>query len=613
LLEQGKKYQYRDHALADTLVKRAFLIAQKDHLKEAAAEAKCGLGWLSYIHEKGGNEHAITDLEICLNLLSGIQNPVLKARAHGILAGIYSDRENLKDTKIQQQEARKLLNGLPDTPETAWVNALLAETDATVAFQTRDSSKILSAFLKSQEQYHQAGDRVRAAGTLMKIGQQFMMPPFRYDNARAYFKRSLAEYQGTGFIEGIQNVYKEYLTTYLYEYAETNKEQCFNEMLDLFQASKVALGDESSCVIYSRVGNVYHQRAELQKEGSTEKRVYLDSANYFYRLAIVLARKERDLECLSFISQNIGATCRDKKACMEVLDSIASCYVSLFSTEKDEADRARKTIEQYRESQEAEQRQQAIREKRELLAAFAVIALIGIGISFFIYQRQRIRNLRHELEGRMAALRAQMNPHFISNVLNAIDSLVNQNRNQEASHYIIQFSRLCRIILNNSRSNTISLQEELNTLRYFLNLEQLRLGENLQFSIETDKSLNTEEIRLPPMLIQPFVENAIWHGIQPKQAPGMIRIRVARKSDDLYECIVEDDGIGREKSRMIKENQLINQLSWGLTITQERIETIEKIKGSQLITEDLYHPDHEPAGTRITVILPIHTTEKQKP
>jgi sensor histidine kinase YesM len=172
---------------------------------------------------------------------------------------------------------------------------------------------------------------------------------------------------------------------------------------------------------------------------------------------------------------------------------------------------------------------------------------------------------------------------------------------------------LCRIILNNSRSNTISLQEELNTLRYFLNLEQLRLGENLQFSIETDKSLNTEEIRLPPMLIQPFVENAIWHGIQPKQAPGMIRIRVARKSDDLYECIVEDDGIGREKSRMIKENQLINQLSWGLTITQERIETIEKIKGSQLITEDLYHPDHEPAGTRITVILPIHTTEKQKP
>ena len=148
----------------------------------------------------------------------------------------------------------------------------------------------------------------------------------------------------------------------------------------------------------------------------------------------------------------------------------------------------------------------------------------------------------------MQALRAQMNPHFISNSLNAIEELIHDKQAQKAADYLIEFSRLCRMVLNHSRYEEITLQEEIESLKYILSLEQLRLPDKLKYAIEVDPELESSHIRIPAMLIQPYVENAIWHGIYPKEGIGQVKVIIRKKSAQQLECIIEDDGVGRAKS-----------------------------------------------------------------
>jgi sensor histidine kinase YesM len=256
-------------------------------------------------------------------------------------------------------------------------------------------------------------------------------------------------------------------------------------------------------------------------------------------------------------------------------------------------------LEHYK-NEEAEQRR-----KNLLLGAGLLLAAVTI-LFLWVYQRTRLRNLRRELEMKLEALRAQMNPHFISNCLNAIDSLINHGKNQEASHYIIRFSRLCRMVLNNARHKVISLSEELDMLDYFVSLEKLRFGDDrLQYRVMVDPSLNKDEIAVPPMLLQPFVENAIWHGIQPKSGPGLVQVEVRRMDQTSYQCIIEDDGIGRQKSQEIKSRSVLKHNSLGMAITQERLQGFAGAGNAQLDIQDLQSGTGAPVGTRVIITLPI--------
>ena len=170
---------------------------------------------------------------------------------------------------------------------------------------------------------------------------------------------------------------------------------------------------------------------------------------------------------------------------------------------------------------EAFQEEQGDRERQRIII-WSIISFIGLMIFFVaLFQRSRIRFLNNQLSMRLESLRSQMNPHFISNSLNAIDSLINQGRNEEASEYIIDFSRLCRLILSNSKKDLISLKKEIETLSYYLSLEKLRMRKTLNYSFDLQDDLNLDKIQIPPMLLQPFIENSIVHGIQKKQAPGI--------------------------------------------------------------------------------------------
>ncbi len=152
----------------------------------------------------------------------------------------------------------------------------------------------------------------------------------------------------------------------------------------------------------------------------------------------------------------------------------------------------------------------------------------------------------------LSALRAQMNPHFLFNCLNSIKYVIVKNDTKTAAAYLTKFSNLIRMILTNSKEPIISLSTELEALKLYIEMEQFRFEHKFQYKIEIDDALSPEETWIPPMLLQPFVENAIWHGLMLQQQEGGILLIAFHKEEDYYRCTIEDNGIGRALAGQLK-------------------------------------------------------------
>lgn len=242
------------------------------------------------------------------------------------------------------------------------------------------------------------------------------------------------------------------------------------------------------------------------------------------------------------------------------------------------------------------------------LAALIIVLVWGL-----IYLR--INNIRkkHEVEKKILgiekqmfeleqkALRLQMNPHFIFNSLNAIQNFVLSNDTDKAVNYLAKFSHLMRMILANSTVSHIPLKDELKALTYYMDLERLRFDDKFVYTIKVDPSIDEEFVEIPPMLFQPYVENAIIHGLVNSPKDGLLEIRLEHARKGALRCIIQDNGIGREKAIELRAKSGIKRQPKGMTITQERLQILNKqtSSNSQVLVTDLKDKHGNPAGTRI--------------
>ena len=247
------------------------------------------------------------------------------------------------------------------------------------------------------------------------------------------------------------------------------------------------------------------------------------------------------------------------------------------------------------------------------------LLLAGIGIVYGIYryrlyqieEREKLKTSFNKklADVEMSALLAQMNPHFLFNCLNSIDSYILKNKTKLASEYLNDFARLIRLILQNSRSNYVSLKDELETLELYIQMESLRLKDKFNYEIEIDKDLEVSMIDIPPMLIQPYVENAIWHGLMNKsnKKDGLLKIELSEYNGRLS-CIVRDNGIGRKKAKALKaDRNQTKQKSMGMSITQDRIQLINQLYNLNARVEiiDLVNEQEESQGTEVRLEIPV--------
>lgn len=255
---------------------------------------------------------------------------------------------------------------------------------------------------------------------------------------------------------------------------------------------------------------------------------------------------------------------------------------------------------------------------------FIIFSLLLVGILLYAAVRYRFRlQLRRQLEKsridqqlaelqqrsaelEMQALRSQMNPHFIFNALNAINRFILEDDTSEASGYLTKFSRLIRFILQNSEQSLIPLERELQTLELYLELEALRFDYHFSYTIQTDPSLDTPSILVPPLIIQPYAENAIWHGLMHKATHGHLEIKLHKDNNWLY-CIIRDDGIGRKRAGELKSKSANQHKSMGMKITAGRMELLKKQTryASAITINDPVKKDGSSGGTEVILKIPL--------
>jgi LytS/YehU family sensor histidine kinase len=210
----------------------------------------------------------------------------------------------------------------------------------------------------------------------------------------------------------------------------------------------------------------------------------------------------------------------------------------------------------------------------------------------------------------LTALKAQMDPHFIFNSLNSIRAYVISNNTKQASAYLIKFSSLIRLILQYSSRNSISLKDELDALSLYVNLEQLRFRDDFGYDLQVDKNIDVNNLQVPPLILQPYVENAIRHGLTSKKGEKKLELKITLKGSQL-EFRIKDNGVGRQYSIQQKKSRSTGHVSMAMDLTQKRIELADFSNSNQesIKIVDLME-DGKQAGTEIILRLPVNKTHK---
>jgi hypothetical protein len=244
---------------------------------------------------------------------------------------------------------------------------------------------------------------------------------------------------------------------------------------------------------------------------------------------------------------------------------------------------------------------------------FGLLLICAIAIAIYLVVTKRIARIRYEsslkhkiAETEMMALRAQMNPHFIFNCMNIIDGLITGNRRGEAQAFLQNFSKLIRLVLENSQYQEVPIQQDIQALRLYAELEVIRCNHSFKFKFDIDKELIAENYEIPPLLLQPYVENAIVHGLRNKDnEAGYLYVGV-KKNGDKVSAIIEDNGVGRKKAMQLKDENQRSHHSLGMKVTAKRIDLLQMINQNKLgiVVTDVGVGDD--TGTRVVITLPLN-------
>lgn len=259
-----------------------------------------------------------------------------------------------------------------------------------------------------------------------------------------------------------------------------------------------------------------------------------------------------------------------------------------------------------------------LRDDTQLRVAI-IFALVPIVISFLfvvfiLYRKKReafFRQQESELRFSLAevewkALRAQINPHFIFNCLNSIHHYILRNESKIAGDYLIKFSQLIRLILENSLHKSISLEDELHALQLYVQLEQMRLEHRFQFDLQVSASVNQSQTEVPPLLIQPFVENAIWHGLT-NVADGKLHMSIEREENVLV-CIIENSGRSTDMlpDKSQEQSGIVKKASLGLALVQERLDILNRSSMAKaFFTQSDIKDAKDLSGKRVELRIPV--------
>ena len=353
------------------------------------------------------------------------------------------------------------------------------------------------------------------------------------------------------------------------------------------------------------IGTIYRDLGETEKAIS------------YYKKAIDQAEKINDIYTLSWVHSDMSKMYLMKKDTARAYE-----YFVLFKKFSDSLLVQRNSLgmlnakvryEADTRNKEVELLSLKIKNQRILNYGILGFTVLTLAIMILLFSRTRIKSRQRlsEMNRRIsevtqANLRQQMNPHFIFNTLNSIQYYMYQHDKLATNNYLTKFSSLMRKVLENSQHTSVRLQDELDALKLYLELESLRFKDKFDYEISVDEDIDTLVYKVPTMLIQPYVENSISHGLMPKDGKGYVKVDLRLENSHIL-CTIEDNGIGREAAQERKKQKNDDHNSFGTQITSSRLDLENSIYGTSLKTTftDIVNGDGEASGTRVEIHIPI--------
>jgi tetratricopeptide (TPR) repeat protein/anti-sigma regulatory factor (Ser/Thr protein kinase) len=517
----------------------------------------------------------------------------LAARTMGNIGNVFNYQEDYKKSLEYYFRSLKLAESMQDLYQCGWTNSRIG-----VVYANQNNYPLaVEYYNKSLAFYRQIGDKSEGmARVLGSLGNAYVKQK-KYIDALETHLQSIEMEEEIGHKQGLAIALK-YIGQLYISLAENNEERM------------------------QLIKNIAQKNRDIVYYIPADKKKCLGEALKYFDSSIAVSRQANLLVTIMECYKNIDGVYRlmgNNKKILEFSDKYRTLKDSIFSNENNKRLVMMDMKKEYDTKSLIDSLKGAEKEritKMELNRQHIYILFGGTGILIIaillgvtyknISRRKQLLFEKKVSETEMTALRAQMNPHFIFNALNSIHTYIKDNNNKLASSYLLRFSELTRIILENSLHQSVSLSEELHALELYLSLERVRLDEKMHYSIEVAANIDKNNILIPPLILQPFIENAILHGLEQKEKGGIIKIEFS-KHENMLHCIITDNGIGRKKSGEAKKTTYAGKKeSLGMRLTEQRIAIINKTKkaNAYVSVTDIQNKDQS-AGVKVELVLPL--------
>ncbi|MFH1321981.1 MAG: tetratricopeptide repeat protein [Bacteroidota bacterium] len=505
--------------------------------------------------------------------------------------------------------------------------------------------KAIEFYQRSLKIKEGTGNKQGIAATLGNIGLVYS-DWSNYEKSLEYHQKSLQLYSELGNNKGIANSLNNIGLIYSNLGNDKKALEYYQNSLKIYKDSDNKKGIANSLnnigLIYFDLGNyekalIYYQNSlEIKEElgdnqgivnslnniGNIYKKIgnYKNALEYFIK-SYQIAKSNNFTQSImdNYISfSETYSLIGDAKNALEYFKQYTVIKDSIFNQE------SQKQITELQTKYETEKKEKEIElltkdkalkeaeiKKQRIFFLLGFITVIFISLLLYIYFRTKETKKRNSLQQELnkymqKVLTQQMNPHFIFNTLNSIQYYILQNDKKSSTKYLTMFAKLMRITLDNSQHHTIPIKDELNALNLYLELETLRFEKKFDYVIKVDKNSDLLNYKIPTLLIQPYVENAIWHGLMHKQEKGKVTVELNLKDNNII-CCIEDNGIGREKAKEIKNKKTHTHKSLGTKITETRLNLINSLYGSNMNIKyiDLKDEMGIAKGTKVEICVPV--------
>lgn len=594
-------YIYKNPEESYSYALEALRLSEKIKYTEAQGNAYINLGNFNII--TGNYPEALEYFRLAKDLYESASESGFKeqlARVYGSIGIVFSEQSSYDKALQYHLKALKIYEHGPDKQRLARVYNNIG-----IVFKSqKDSFKALEYFLKAYALQDSLGDPTIGT-TSTNIGTIYFSEN-ELDKAKEYYDKAAQQFKQYPDNRGLGELYNNLGVYYQQSGAYEKALRSWEQAISSFEQGNDKFGLTDT---YYYLGGFYFtQKKYVEAIAATQKAQ--DLAREISTLEM-LVLSEKQLKDIHEQRGDYSMALNHSNQYDRYKDSLIN-YQNISKTIQSEMDFEFDKKEALHLEQQ--QRQTAILDEQSkrhrlqlIFGALLVILIVGLG--FLFYNRNQLKKTltlqKNLAEYEQKALHLQMNPHFVFNCLGSISSFIVQNGNDSAIKYLAKFSKLMRLTLEYSKESLIPVDKEIEALQNYLELEQLRFNRAFDFTITKDAHIE-DDVALPPLLIQPFVENAIIHGLIPKKERGLLTVDFSIKDNQLF-CTVKDNGIGITTSKKLKEQSVSVHKSMALDIIRNRLKMIESStsKSSKLIIEETQDTAGNITGTSVVLQLPV--------